>query len=99
MVYFSKIASAVAAACIVGSAVAHPGEHHDHAQVKREIRARDQMAAAAKRSLDTCSGSLKHREVAARSVKRRAEAVREARQKRNIQASKFYPAPPFEVSI
>ena len=88
MVYISKIASAVAAVCLAGSAVAHPGEHHDAAAVKREVKARDQMASAAKRSLDTCSNSLKHREVAARSVKRRAEVARELRQRRNIQTSK-----------
>jgi hypothetical protein len=88
MVYISKIASVVAAAYLAGSVVAHPGEHHDHAEVKRQIRARDQMASAAKRSLDTCSSSLKARELNSRSVARRAEVAREIRAKRNIQNSK-----------
>jgi hypothetical protein len=88
MVYISKIAGAVVAACLAGSAVAHPGEHHDHAAVKRQVKARDQMASAAKRSIDSCSNSLKHREVAARSVARRAEVARELRQRRNIKSSK-----------
>lgn len=88
MVYFSKIASAVAAACLVGSTVAHPGEHHDHQAVKRQVRERDQMASAARRSIDSCSNSLKHRDVAARSVARRAQAARDLRQQRNIQSSK-----------
>ena len=88
MVYFSKIASAVAAACLFGSAVAHPGEHHDHNVVKRQVRERDQMASAAKRSIDSCSGSLKHREVAARSIARRAQVARDLRQQRNIKSSK-----------
>ncbi len=78
----------MAAAYLAGSVVAHPGEHHDHAEVKRQIRARDQMASAAKRSLDTCSSSLKARELNSRSVARRAEVAREIRAKRNIQNSK-----------
>lgn len=88
MVYFSKIASAVTAACLAASAVAHPGEHHDHMAVKRQVRERDQMASAAKRSIDSCSGSLKHRQVAARSVARRAQVARDLRQQRNIKSSK-----------
>ncbi|KAF7887720.1 hypothetical protein EAF00_010014 [Botryotinia globosa] len=42
------------------------------------------MASAAKRSLDSCSGSLKHPQINARSVARRAEAARSLRAKRNI---------------
>jgi aconitase A len=87
MVYFSKIASAVAAAWFVGCTVAHPGEHHDQTAVKRQITERDQMASAAKRSIDSCSNSLKHRQVAARSVARRAQAARDLRQQRNIKTS------------
>lgn len=91
MVFFFKLAGAIAAACLLSSAVAHPGEVHDAAQVKREIRARDQMADDAKRSLDTCSSSLKARQLNSRSVARRAEVAREIRQRRNIQtkAKKF----------
>jgi hypothetical protein len=85
MVYLSKLA--VAAACLASSVLAHPGEHHDHAAIKREVKARDQMASAAKRSLDTCSNSLKHRELSARNVARRAEVARDLRQKRNIHSS------------
>jgi hypothetical protein len=89
MVYFSKIAGAVAAACLASSVVAHPGEHHDAAHMKREIKARNQMASAAKRSIDTCSGSLKARQLNARSAARRAEVARDIRAKRNIQTSKI----------
>ena len=84
MVYFSKLAGAVAAACTIGSAVAHPGEHHDAHHLKREISARGQMADAAKRSIDSCSGSLKARNVADRSTARRAETLRNLREKRGI---------------
>ncbi len=88
MVYISKLACAVAAACLAGSVVAHPGEHHDPAAIRREVAARNQMAHAAKRSINSCSSSVKAREVAARSVARRAEVARDLRQKRNIQSCK-----------
>jgi hypothetical protein len=88
MVYIAKIATAVAAGCFIGSIVAHPGEHHDHNVVKRQIIQRDQMASAARCSIDSCSGSLKHRQVAARSTARRAEAARALRKERNIKSSK-----------
>lgn len=83
MVQISKLAIAISAACLA-PVIAHPGEHHDHHAIKREIIARDQMASAAKRSLDSCSGSLKHRQLNARSVARRAEAARSLRAKRDI---------------
>ncbi|KAK0103904.1 hypothetical protein ONS96_005012 [Cadophora gregata f. sp. sojae] len=84
MVYFPKLVGAVAAVCFASTIIAHPGEHHDHAEIKRQVKARDQMATAAKRSLDTCSSSLKHRELTARSLARRAEVLNELRQKRGI---------------
>ncbi|EKD15302.1 uncharacterized protein L3040_001670 [Drepanopeziza brunnea f. sp. 'multigermtubi'] len=86
MVYISKFAGAVAAAYLASLVVAHPGEHHDLEDIKQQIKARDQMASAAKRSIDTCSTSVKARELNSRSLARRAEAVRDLRQKRNIQS-------------
>jgi len=88
MVFISKLAGAVAVACFASTALGHPGEHHDHQTIKREVKIRNQMASAAKRSIDSCSGSLKHRKVSARSVKRRAAVARDIRQKRNIKACK-----------
>ncbi|RDW82958.1 aromatic compound dioxygenase [Coleophoma crateriformis] len=84
MVYIAKVAAAVAAVCFAGSAIAHPGEHHDHSAIKREVKARDQFAAAGKRSLNACSNSLKAREFNARSVARRAERARSLRERRGI---------------
>ena len=86
MVKVSKIVGAIATICLCSSVVAHPGEHHDIAAVKREIVTRDHMARAAKRSLNTCSNSLKHRAVAAHSHQRRVNAARERRQRRGITA-------------
>lgn len=88
MVSFHKIASAITLAACLGSAVAHPGEHHDHEDIQRQVRVRDRMASTAKRSIDSCSNSLKHREVSSRSLARRAAIAKELRQRRNIQARK-----------
>lgn len=91
MVQFTKVAGslAIAACYLADSTFAHPSEHHDHQAIKRQVKVRDQMASAAKRSIDSCSNSLKHREVAARSVARRAATAQELRQRRNIQGRKF----------
>lgn len=88
MVYIAKVAAAVAAVCFAGSAIAHPGEHHDHAAIKREVKARDQYAAAGKRALDSCSNSLKARELNSRSVARRAQRARSLRERRGITTSR-----------
>jgi hypothetical protein len=88
MVQLSKIL-AVAAACLAAPAVAHPGEKHDPHVVKREIYARDAMAAAAKRSLGGCESSLHAWELNKRSVARRARTVHQLRKKRGITASEY----------
>lgn len=83
MVQLSK-ALAVAAACLAATVVAHPGEKHDPHVLKREIHARDAMAAAGKRSLGGCESTLHARELAKRNVARRAHTVQKLRQKRGI---------------
>lgn len=90
MVHFSKMvgAATIVVSYLTGPAIAHPWEHHDHENIKRQVQIRDQMASMAKRSLDTCSSSLKHRELAARSISRRAAVAQELRQRRNIQNRK-----------
>ncbi|KAF2625776.1 aromatic compound dioxygenase [Macroventuria anomochaeta] len=85
MVNFASILSgAVAASSLIGCAVAHPGEKHDMAHVKRQIDARQLRAAAAKRSLESCQDSLQHRSLMQRSHARRSEALSALRQKRGI---------------
>ncbi|CEJ57876.1 hypothetical protein PMG11_06554 [Penicillium brasilianum] len=86
MVQLSKVL-AIAAACLASPVVAHPGEKHDPHVIKREIHARDAMAAAAKRSLGGCESSLHARELHKRSVARRARTVNQLRQKRGITAN------------
>ncbi|KAL1634442.1 hypothetical protein SLS58_010683 [Diplodia intermedia] len=80
MVRLAAVA-AVAAATLV---VAHPGEHHDHAQVKREVVARDALASKQGRSLSKCAGSLKARALHERAVARRAATAEQLRKKRGI---------------
>lgn len=87
MVQLSKFLT-VAAACLAAPAVAHPGEKHDPHVLKREIHAREAMAAAAKRSLGGCESTLPARELAKRNVARRSHTVQQLRKKRGITASK-----------
>lgn len=87
MVHLSKLL-AVAAACLAAPAIAHPGEKHDPHVVKREIHARDVMAAHAKRSLNACENTSQARELNKRSIARRSQTVKKLRQKRGITASK-----------
>ncbi|KAK5079449.1 hypothetical protein LTR70_008139 [Exophiala xenobiotica] len=68
--------STLTLAILSSSGVAHPGEHHDHLQIKRE----------GKRALAKCENSPKHRDLSARSAKRRAETVQELRTERNIKS-------------
>ncbi|KAB2572126.1 putative gpi anchored protein [Lasiodiplodia theobromae] len=84
MVQITKLTSAVVAAGLFASAAAHPGEHHDHHHIKREISARHVRAAAAKRSLDNCNSAAKHQALNARSYARRAQVAHELREKRGI---------------
>lgn len=90
MVQFSKFL-AVAAACLVAPAIAHPGEKHDPHVLKREIHTRDAMAAHAKRSLNACESSPAARQLNKRSIARRSNTVQKLRQKRGITASKLTP--------
>ncbi|KAK7179137.1 hypothetical protein DPSP01_012212 [Paraphaeosphaeria sporulosa] len=82
--FASTVSSALAATSLLSLAAAHPGEKHDHAHIKRQIDARQLRAAAAKRSLGACESSLKHRDLMARSVQRRANALQSLREKRGI---------------
>jgi hypothetical protein len=91
MVNFASIFSgAIAATSLISSVVAHPGEKHDHAKIKRDIDVRGMRAAAAKRSLGACENSLKHRDLMQRSMSRRAAALNKLRQKRGISVSKCF---------
>ncbi len=89
MVAFSTLALA-SASLLAGYATAHPGESHDHIKMKRELVARDNGAAVGARSLGSCSNSAASQALKARSIQRRAEKVKNIRQKRGITTRKSY---------
>lgn len=85
MVVLSTLASSLfAASALISSTFAHPGEHHDHHAIKRDISRRDNFAQRGKRAIDGCSSSVKHQALTARNVARRAQKAEELRQKRGI---------------
>lgn len=90
MVAFTNLALAA----LAGYAAAHPGEKHDEHHMKRELVARDHAAQLGARSLNSCSSSASAQALKKRSVKRRAEIVKNIRQKRGIQTGKL---PIYEV--
>jgi cob(I)alamin adenosyltransferase len=89
MVKVTNTFVALLASSLIGSAVAHPGEHHDHEEVKREISERSQHAAYAKRTLANCTNSVSSRALKARSVARRAERAQQLRAARGITTGKL----------
>ncbi|KAH7193921.1 Intradiol ring-cleavage dioxygenase [Fusarium flagelliforme] len=68
-------------------ASAHPGEKHDHQQIKRQIQARDTIANLGQRSLNACSGSDHALALKSRSISRRARKVQELREKLGIKTA------------
>lgn len=83
MVRISSFAAAAVASFATLSA-AHPGEHHDAAQVKRELMERTALADRSASSLIKCADTLKARQLASRAVARRAAKAEELRKKRGI---------------
>ncbi|OJJ54263.1 hypothetical protein ASPSYDRAFT_35772 [Aspergillus sydowii CBS 593.65] len=65
-------------------ALAHPGEKHDPAVLKREIRARDAQAVRARQALNTCSNSNAAVQLNQRNIARRAHTTRELRKEKGI---------------
>ncbi|KAL0938629.1 GPI anchored protein [Colletotrichum truncatum] len=84
MVRFSALSAAGLALC--GYVAAHPGEHHDHHEMKRNIQLRDNVAAIGQRSLNSCSNSAGAQKMKARAVQRRAQKVKEIREKKGLKA-------------
>lgn len=63
---------------------AHPGEHHDHDVVKREMEIRHHIAESQKRESDACEGSFDVVARKERAIARRVETVRRLRIERGI---------------
>ena len=66
---------------------AHPGEHHDHDEVAKQILARNFLASRAKRSISQFETTARYQALAKRSVARRSQAVRDLRKKDGIRSS------------
>ncbi|KAB8234181.1 hypothetical protein ETB97_010478 [Aspergillus alliaceus] len=81
--HFSKLLLLSAATL----SLAHPGEKHDPHVLKREIHARDALAARSKRALDACANTEHAKRLQQRTVSRRARTVRELRNARGITTS------------
>lgn len=96
MVRATNVMTALVASSMTSLSAAHPGEKHHLQDVKRQVDAMHMIAGQAKRSLDACSSTLKHRELMQRSEERRNQIVQNLRRKRGIEDSMFGPPPPPE---
>ena len=84
MVSFRKLAWHIAAASLAATCVAHPGEHHQHVAITRAISQRGEYAQSTAHSLSECVASAEQLALTRRSLTRRAERLRDLRQKRGI---------------
>ncbi|KAF2492851.1 putative GPI anchored dioxygenase [Lophium mytilinum] len=90
MVVFSTFTTAVVAASLLNSALAHPGEQHDADHVKRELEVRDHYANHAARSLANCAGTVKARHLEQRAIARRHATAEKLRAKRGISSRPYF---------
>lgn len=88
MVNFRNIAATLAAASVLGSAVAHPGEVHTAEEIKREVAAHKAQQVKARRSLAQCSNSPAALALKERAVARRAAKAQLLREQRGLTKSK-----------
>jgi len=87
MVVLSTFASGVfAAAALISSTAAHPGDSHDH--LKHEAMRQHASAYKGKSAIDQCNNSTTNQELQSRNVARRAKVAAELRQKRGITTRK-----------
>ncbi|TKA22554.1 hypothetical protein B0A50_08124 [Salinomyces thailandicus] len=82
MVAFSKFG--IAAAALISSTVAHPGDTHD--EKLHEAMRNHASAFKAKRALDACASNPETQALQARNIARRSQVAQELRQKRGIHA-------------
>lgn len=84
MVAFSKLSGLA----LVASAIAHPGEKHSAAKLKRDLAIRDAHAQMGARSLAQCQNSAGSQALKQRSIQRRADTVNALREKRGIKKTR-----------
>ena len=76
-----------ALSCLVSG---HPGEHHDHDIVKREMEIRHEIAENQMREVQACEGSFDVVARRERAAARRAETVRRLRIERGIDPNREF---------
>ncbi|KAJ2902341.1 putative extracellular dioxygenase [Zalerion maritima] len=85
MVVLKKVAAGMAfSSALMGATLAHPGEKHDHAMIKRELALLNIVASSNKRALGICTGSPADVALKQRAVARREAKLHALRQKRGI---------------
>ncbi|KAJ5761274.1 hypothetical protein N7520_008430 [Penicillium odoratum] len=75
---------AVAATCLASVVLAHPGENHDAALVKRKLDMQEARAAHGNRALAKCARSQDYRSFHTRNIERRELKARGIRQSRGL---------------
>lgn len=91
MVAILNFVSSLALASMVNIALAHPGENHNHVDIRQQISARNHWARHAKRSIDKCASVEQYQELTARSVARRAALTKTIRVERGIETGYIFP--------
>lgn len=86
----SALAAILAAGTFIAPTVAHPGEHHDHDEVKRAIAKRSEHAMHIQRSLAACAGKPSYERLKRQGQERRFKKAQELRKKRNIPLDSGY---------
>ncbi|KAH9905315.1 Intradiol ring-cleavage dioxygenase [Xylariomycetidae sp. FL2044] len=86
MVNFRSVSAALAATALIGEAVAHPGEHHTEAQIKREVAAHRHAHRKMARAMGSCANNPSYVKRQEQAVARRAEVAKGLRQKRGLES-------------
>jgi hypothetical protein len=89
MVNIRSVTATLAAASVIGSALAHPGEHHTAEEIKREIAAHKAQQVKARRSLAECSNSPAALALKERAIARRAATAQRIREERGLTKSEY----------
>ncbi|CAJ2503619.1 Uu.00g110130.m01.CDS01 [Anthostomella pinea] len=85
MVNVRSITAVLATSALIGQAIAHPGEKHTPAQIKREVAAQHHANHKMTRALNACASKPSFVARKERAIARRAETAKSLRQKRGIE--------------
>jgi hypothetical protein len=93
MAVFSRLlaATAICLSFALTPTLAHPGEHHDHAEVLKVMRARGLEALEQRAQYDGCANSEESIAREERAILRRAATVQRLREERGLLDGEFLP--------